>query len=238
MKDILFALILLLPIIGYSQKTSDVIYLNNGSIIKGQIISNENNSVKIETYCGNTFVYLSADIREITEEKYIPFKTLKNTGYYNYTSMGGLIGSVSDNKTTTFSFTMEHNYQINKNIAVGAVTGIDWFEYPVAPIGINFKLIAPMEYNMAIYLGITGGYSVPLEELVVADYDIKETKGGYFASSEIGVILPSMGNANIFIAIGYRYQDLRYVREDRWLDEVERKTTYNRFSLKVGVCLH
>ncbi len=238
MRKILFAFILLLPFTGYSQKTNDVIYLNNGSIIKGQITNNDNSIVTIETFCGNTFVYEVDDVREITKEKHIPFQTLKNKGYYNYTSMGGLIGSENDEKTTTFSILMEHNYQLNKNFAVGAVTGIEWFTYSVAPLGANIKLTAPLEYNMGFYLGFSGGYSIPLEEFISVDYEIKETKGGYFFNSEIGLIFPSMGNANLYIAMGYRYQDLRYVREDWWLNEVERKTTYNRFSLKVGVCLH
>lgn len=238
MRNIIAILLLLTGSQTHAQNKVDAIYLNNGGIIKGLIIESNEDVIKIKTFCDNTLVFNKSEVSELKKEKYNPFNTLKKTGYYNYTSMGGLIGSESDAKTTNFSILMEHNYQINNYFAAGAVTGIEWFNTSVAPLGINLKLILPASDNMFYYLGNSAGYSVALEEVVEENYVIKETKGGYFYNTELGVVFPSIGNANIYMALGFRYQDLTYVREDWWLDEVERKTTYNRFSLKIGVCLH
>jgi len=238
MKKLILIALLLTGSIIHAQNKVDVIYLNGGSIIKGLIIENNEQIVKIQTFCNNTLVYKKAEVIEFKKEKYEPFVPLKKIGYYNYTSMGGLIGSESDAKTTNFSILMEHNYRLNNYFAAGAVTGIEWFNTSVAPLGLNIKLILPISDKMYYYLGNSGGYSVALEEVVEENYVIKETKGGYFYNSELGVVFPSIGNANIYFALGFRYQDLSYVREDWWIDEVERKTTYNRFSIKVGVCLH
>lgn len=238
MKKLLLLLLIFIDFQLYAQIKVDVIYLKDGSIIKGLIIEQNEQIIKIKTFCDNTLVFSTENIVEQKKEKYEPFKPLKKTGYYNYTSMGGLIGSESDAKTTNFSILMEHNYRANNYISVGAVTGIEWFNTSVAPLGLNLKLILPASEKMFYYLGNSAGYSVALEEVVEENYIIKETKGGYFYNTELGVVFPSIGNAHVYFALGFRYQDLSYVREDWWLDEVERKTTYNRFSLKIGVCLH
>ena len=48
----------------------DVVYLNNGGIIKGKIIEKTpTGSVKIETMCGSVFAYSSQEIQSVTTEK-------------------------------------------------------------------------------------------------------------------------------------------------------------------------
>jgi hypothetical protein len=55
----------------FSQSVSkDVVYLKNGSVIKGEIIEQiPNKSIKIQTSDGNVFVYDLSDIEKIAKEK-------------------------------------------------------------------------------------------------------------------------------------------------------------------------
>ncbi|MEN8139467.1 MAG: hypothetical protein ABFR62_13670 [Bacteroidota bacterium] len=238
MKNFILAFLIIIPFLVSAQKQVDAVYMKNGSIIKGNIISQDESTIKVETLCGNIFVYNIEEVDETKRENYTPFGNQKDKGYYNYTSMGMLIGSSSDEQTSVFSILMEHNYQFNKNIAAGAVTGIEWFNTSMLPVGANLKLIYPTNNNMSLYLGASGGYSFPLEDLKLDQFVVKETKGGWFGSSEVGVVFPSSGNANLFVALGYRYQDMSFVREEWWTEDVERKITYNRLSLKVGISIH
>jgi len=68
---VLFLLHILLADAVFSQnQTKDVVYLKNGSVIKGDIIEQiPNKSIKIETADGNIFVYDFSDIEKITKEK-------------------------------------------------------------------------------------------------------------------------------------------------------------------------
>jgi len=237
MKPCVLLLVLVLPIILHAQKI-DVVYLQNGNIYKGTIIRNTEDSTAIETLCGNIINFNQTEIKNIGHEKYTPFVTLKNKGYYNYTSMGGLWGSEKDEKTAIFSLMMEHHYQISKIWSAGVLTGIEWYYIQTAPIGISVKARSPEKYNLALFVSGMAGYAFPLEEMILDYYDVYETRGGYFAGAEIGMLFPSIGNANLFIALGYRYQELSYDHEDWYYDLVTQDTKYNRFSLKVGVCLH
>lgn len=223
-----------------AQQTTDLIFLKNGSVIKGAIIEKSSEIIKIETCCGSTFVYKLDEIdRTETINEPLPGGYLKSSGYYNYTSMGLLLGSGANDYQAILSIQMEHNYNINQYFAIGAVMGFEVFNETVAPIGINVKGLLPTKGKSNLFTSLSAGYLIPIEKAESINfYEITETKGGIFLNSEIGIIIPSKSNSNLFIAIGYRYNELNYIREDWSYGEVKRKVTYNRFVLKVGICLH
>ncbi|MFI3240371.1 MAG: hypothetical protein R3Y22_07275 [Bacteroidales bacterium] len=68
-----------------SSEYQDVIYLHNGSVIKGFIIEQvPNESVKIETTEGNIFVYSMTDVQKMTKEKkVVTAVNSSNTQYSN-----------------------------------------------------------------------------------------------------------------------------------------------------------
>ncbi|WP_430816625.1 hypothetical protein [Carboxylicivirga sp. RSCT41] len=159
----------------------------------------------------------------------------KETGYFNYTSLGSLIGSKNDDKTYITSLLMEHNYQFNKTIAAGIVTGVEWLDVTVLPLGPNLKVFFPNRNASGFFWGTSGGYAIALEDMEFWDYEIIDTKGGAFFNTEFGYIFRSNQNFNFFLAAGYRYHEFEFTRKDWRLNEVERKTSYNRFSIRIGV---
>ena len=239
MKFITLTLILLIGLFASAQQTTDIIHLKNGSIIKGKIVEKTDEKIKIETFGGNIFVYSSQEIdkTETTNEPLPGY--LKAKGYYNYTSMGILVGSDIDENQSVFSVLMEHNYQLYQYFAIGGVIGIDFFNESIAPLGVNLKALLPLKAKSTIFINTSSGYSIPLED---AENDnnneYTDTKGGVFINSEIGIIVPSKSNINLFLALGYRYNELNYIRSDWQYGNVERKVTYNRFVLRIGICLH
>jgi len=158
----------------------------------------------------------------------------KAKGYFNYLSFGSLIGSRGDDHTHISSLLMEHNYQLNKNIAFGLVTGLEWFDAMVLPLGPNVKGLLPRRHNSCFFAGSSGGYAVALEDLDTEHEEI-DAKGGPFFNAELGYIFPSKKRYNMFFALGYRYHEFISIRNDWFLNEVETKVIYNRFSFKVGV---
>jgi hypothetical protein len=132
---------------------------------------------------------------------------------------------------------MEHNYQFNKYLAVGLVTGIDWFDVALAPVGPDIKLILPQKNNRAFFAGGSVGHSFPLENMASEYMNVIDTKGGPFANAQLGYIFPLKRNIRLFMATGYCYQAFSFIREDWGLREVTRKTRYNRFSIRIGIML-
>lgn len=230
-------IILLLPTMVLAQKKIDVVYLNNGSIIRGIVLDSAKQSVSISTFCGNLFVYNKSDVKEIRRERYKPVNFIKNKGYINFTSMGMLIGSQEDSKNVLYSITMEHNYRINKHLAAGFVTGIEWFNVAVLPMGANAKFIIPA-HQSSFFVGCSGGYVLPLEDYETNMYKVKSTKGGFFGSSELGIILGNSNSARLYFAVGYRYQHLMHIRDGWNMGDVKRNTSYNRVLFNMGVFIH
>ena len=52
-----------------SSKTEDVLYLKNHWVIRGKILEQNNNSIKIQSHEGNIFVFPDGDIEKISQEK-------------------------------------------------------------------------------------------------------------------------------------------------------------------------
>ncbi|MCU4155796.1 hypothetical protein J1N10_07390 [Carboxylicivirga sp. A043] len=159
----------------------------------------------------------------------------KEKGYFNYTSIGSLIGSKNDDKTYITSLLMEHNYQFNNTIAAGLVTGVEWLDVTVMPLGPNVKVFIPNKNKSSFFWSTSGGYAIALEDMEFWEYEIIDTKGGAFFNTEFGYLFSSKRHYNFFIALGYRYHEFEFTRKDWYLNEVERKTTYNRLSVRIGV---
>ncbi len=235
-KNLLLIAVFFMTFPVFAQKQTDVVYLKNGSIIKGNIIDKNNEILRIETCCGNIFVFHPDEILNIAQEDFKPDKTIKEKGYLNFTSLGVLIGTGRNDKEAPFSLIMEHNFRFNKCLALGGLIGVETLNEAVLPIGINVKGMLPFQKGSVAYAGFSAGYSVSLEK-PPADFNIVKAYGGLLFSPEIGFITPTGSNSSFFMAIGYRYNQLNYKREDWYYDNpVERKQIYNRLSIKVGIC--
>lgn len=69
LKKIFILVLSLWTSILWSQTTQDVVYLNNGSIIKGQVIEyNPNGKIKIEIAGGSILVYEAKEVQKMTKE--------------------------------------------------------------------------------------------------------------------------------------------------------------------------
>jgi len=219
----------------YAQNYTDAVYLHDGSIIKGIIIENTSDILKIETCCGSIFVYHQSDI-EKTER--VPDDTkrnnIKENGYVNYTSFGALVGSSSNSKTAPFSLLTEHGYRFNRYFSAAGLIGYELLSEATMPLALNLKTYWPVK-NTKVFLGLSGGYSFSLEdpgEFMVA-YD--DFSGGPMTNIEAGIVFPFSEISAFFMAIGFRYNRLNYERTDPWVGEVDGVVHYKRLSLRVGI---
>jgi hypothetical protein len=150
-KILLISLLIFLGIsFTYAQSYEDVVYLHNGSVIRGLIIEQvPNESVKIQTRDGNIFVYKMSEIQKMTKElddnsNYQQNRQRQNqrqsqgqrqkskqpqvicsslaSGYFGFADLGFGIGSA---KITHLGFEIVNGYRIIPQFAIGIGVGLN-----------------------------------------------------------------------------------------------------------------
>ena len=150
-------LLLLCALLGYSvlsmaQSYREVVYLKNGSVIKGIIIEQvPRESLKIKTADGSLFVYQMDEVAKITKEEVVSSENEKakpirsiNRGYKGFVDIGSGF-SVNDGQNSVFSFHTSHGYQFNPYFYLGGGLGLDFYAYPDIielwlPIFLDFRV--------------------------------------------------------------------------------------------------
>jgi hypothetical protein len=204
MKRIIIGLIILVlnfTAWGQSNAYIEVVYLKNGSIIRGTIIEQiPNVKLKIETRDGNVFVYTYEEIEKITKE-IVPTQDQKEdsdvnrrnqnkneggymrSGYFNATELliSSGFGEAKNNGYSNFKnnsrfygFRTSHGYQASPHFAFGIGTGLIIGNYDnYIPIFIDMRF--PLGKNkFRATFNIAGGTI------------LKET-GNYFVNPSIGM---------------------------------------------------
>ena len=229
----LLALIFIQP--AWSQKLNDVVYLHNGSILRGTLTEQNDTLVKIMTCCGNVFAFAAADVSRITREKTMRNQVLMTRkGYMNFTTFGVLVGSSDDPKPAPFSALTEHNYRFNKWIALGGLVGFEQLNENIMPVGINTKIFFTDDW-IDYFIAGTGGYSISLGK--PDEPGMEKATGGVMAGAETGIIIPVSQGSALILAIGYRYNVLNYQLNDWWRGDYKQQNTYNRLTIRIGISL-
>lgn len=164
-KVFLIAAMLVASVSAFSQVFREVVYLKNGSVVKGDIVEFQPDKlIKMETADGSLFVFEYNDIEKITREReacdYHPVydepraagydnASFLSRGYRGFVSVESLLGDfIGCGITTT------HGKQVNEKFFVGGGVGMliaeDWMEdhysFPVyAALRVDFlnKKISP-----------------------------------------------------------------------------------------------
>jgi hypothetical protein len=147
----------------------EVIYLKNGSVIRGMIIEEiPNESYKIQTADRNIFVYKISEITKITKEP-ISKKTeiieeekplYPAKGYMNITEMQ--IGSTIDAREgVSFGLNTIHGYQFSPKFGLGLGVGYQNYNgyYRNVPVFVDFRYTFK-DAKVSPYLGVQSGIGV------------------------------------------------------------------------------
>ncbi len=169
------------------QVMQDVIYLKNGSIIRGTIIEQiPNKTMKIKTIDGSVFVYEIIEIEKITKEEPVgnygyneypgnngyqrqpnyngTYRTyhpdFSRTGYRGFIDLGYAAG-VGDYGDGVFTVSTSHGYQFNPYFFVGAGIGVDYhFDYETMFLPIFADLRGYfIDGRISPFIGVKIGYS-------------------------------------------------------------------------------
>lgn len=110
------------------QQTQDVVYLKNGSIVRGQIIEQVPNvSLKIQTKDGSLFVYKMEEVERIAREPFGEAKTPKRIGHgRNEMNVAGSLNTASSEGETftVFQLATSAGHFVNRRLEIGFNTSL------------------------------------------------------------------------------------------------------------------
>ena len=208
MRKLLLSLTLLLSISTYvaAQNYTEVVYLKNGSVIKGVIIEQVPNvSLKIKTGDGSLIICQMNEVEKIIkEERYTRDyrtdidnrKAARNTlkGYKGFVDFG-YIADLSDYDANKVEISTSHGYQFNNYFYLGGGVAADFYtdaDLIAVPIFVDFRANF-INKKVTPFADIKTGYSVG---------DVE----GAYVSTGIGVRFSLKGKKAINLKLEYNYQ--------------------------------
>ncbi len=189
-----------------AQSREDVVYLHNGSILRGKVIENISGvSTTIEIIGHNTIVIPDSAVKMILMDQVVPVKNRENSA--SPVEMAANVSFYGGSKDSG-GFTFITSYRFPSRFSVGIGLGIEWFDHQQIPFMMDIKYYL-LKGPFSPYLYAQGGYAVPLSTKIDGDYS--EYHGGLLAGTGAGMRFNfSKRNALVF-SIGYRYQKTKTV---------------------------
>jgi hypothetical protein len=222
MKRLLVLIILILMgtqfILAQRRVTEDVVYLKNGSVIRGLIVEEVPGvSLKIQTADRNVFVFQLSEIEKIVYEPITPRygagkdpetkPGMLHAGTFAFQLEFSHNGSLRQYEAGNFTgLTASAGYRLQPGLVAGIGIGIEnQYEMNWIPVFGEIRAdlfkspVQPFVYGRA-------GYNTPSN----SDYYYQQYFGGMFYGLGFGIKAPVAGNTSLLFSVGYRYQYYQY----------------------------
>ncbi len=211
-KQITLLTLILLTLNLIAQTTyQDVVYLKNGSVIRGTIIEQIiNKSIKIETADKSLFVFTLDEIEKLTKEEIKTNLEKSKSNSHNKKSsittidLGYQIG-IGYYGIDRLRLNITTAYQLNSNFSFGGGTGLRYYndyEATLIPLFLNIRRYLT-ESNVKPYIQVLAGYSFD------ASNDWKGV--GLIINPELGLTFKTNKKTSINIGIGYEIQQIDFI---------------------------
>jgi hypothetical protein len=262
MNRIFLLIILLSTSIAFSQSNiEDVVYLKTGSIIRGKMLEQKNETVKVELLGGSVFVFQQNEIDSIKKENVAKrdIKAIrknyfrKNRGYRNMTEFGIIYGTdlkrsnnepyyyYYNNNEDDFGLSLHtvNGYQLWPYLYVGGGVGIERFISLKQTFSPFYIRVASefLKRRVTPYVFCDVGYSHMWKQKS-DEYVSYKNKGGLYVTAGGGMRIYTQSRASVILGLGYK----RNTSETKWWytqttdgTYYNIKRTYQRLVVNVGV---
>lgn len=202
----------------YAQSMQEVVYLKNGSVVRGSIIEQvPGQTIKIQTSDGSVFVYQESEVEKITKEQVADKKTIRqqmideskqeakkavlSKGYKGFVGLDYSynFGDFSDMLNVAISTV--HGYQVNPYIFVGAGFSLNLWGRVNSGKG---------QFGMPLFADVK---VTPLKKHITPVVDVRlgssvgDIKGLYF-NPQAGIHIGIRNRSAVNIMIGYQLQKM------------------------------
>ena len=213
----LLVLLLICYLSNGQNNMSDVVYLKNGSIIRGIIIEQvPNQSIKIQTADRNVFVFKYDEIEKIAKENQsvdnsnnsTKVTDFKKCGFINITENNYGLGigdfksfdRTEKNQDFSFGIRTVNGYQINNYCSLGIGIGIEKNNFGTfLPITFDARA-AILKGQVSPVFDANFGYAITLYP--------SDAKGGFTINPSFGIRVYISKNVSYILNIGYKLMTL------------------------------
>jgi hypothetical protein len=240
MKKLTFLtfLMIVFGIQGYSQKTKDVIYLKNGSVINGTLFEISDNQYKIRTIDKNIFVFNSVEVDRFVKEGPV-FEGRKKNGFGFALESGFLVGSQNSEYDAPFSFNCLVNYTTNVKNIFGVGSGVEFIGQTYTPVFVEYKRIIS-DRKTTPFVFFRGGGLTHIAKADESANSIYSTgvqtnhKGGISLGIGTGISWAKEGSET-YLSFAYRYAKTSYTQKEGYPShDAKYNNYYNRLEVKLG----
>ena len=184
---------------GFAQEMRDVVYLKDGSVVKGIIVEQvPNKSIKLQTADGSLFVYQIDAVEKMTKElrEASPRRFAGNgltAGYKGYVDFGCTIGAGDFGRD---------------RLSVGVVNGVQFNPYLYVGIGAALNYYAGgEEIGIPIFANVRSHFiKGNILDLRVGYSPLVDAKGFYLCPS-LGCRLGLSERVGLNVSVGYEAQE-------------------------------
>lgn len=207
----LFVLLLFVLITAHSfaqYNYQDVVYLKNGSILRGVIIEQvPNQSIKIETADRSVFFFELAEVEKFTKEPVrgrrmaaidnpgmkVGYRGIVETGY----QLG--VGHFGDDR---LKLNVINGFQLTPHFSMGLGTGLRFYydlDAALVPLFLDFR-VNFLDRKVSPYFALGAGYSFNASDNFEA--------AGVLINPSAGVSFKVSGKSSMNIGLGYEVQQM------------------------------
>lgn len=223
------------------QSREDVVYLKNGSVLRGIIVPDSSNlqRLRILNISGDIWAFSLSEIDSVKKEK--PF-----IGKVQHFTKPGLefginaellvrSGVNAIGNSVIPGVNLQLSYRYNTHFAVGTDLGLEFYNWMEIPISLGLRYRFSNTVNSPL-LFIRTGYTIPAEERE-PEWEFRYVaKGGWHYTAGVGIEKILNNETSFLFSLAYHYQEFNYhlVPLQTWSVERNRTEAYSRLRLNIG----
>jgi len=237
-KNLVVFILLMISIFNVSaQKSKDVLYLRNGSIIYGNLLEIVSDQYKIKTSDGSIFIFPASDVAKFTTE-IRQFNVRKSEGFGFAIEAGILLGSQDAEYVAPFSFNILGGYTLHTNNIISIGSGVEFFGKPYVPLFFEYKYLIT-EKRATPFIYMRGGGVMHLGGSDSETYDVYNQyepynfKGGLSVGIGTGISW-FRDEYESYLSFGYRYAHTSYQKKEYTQTSSTYESIMNRLEIKFG----
>lgn len=239
MKNIITVTILLMisAVSLIAQKSKDLLYLKNGSLIKGTLFEIAEEQYKIKASDGSIFIFPAADVEKFTKEAQL-YNGRSETGFTFAMEAGILLGEQAAEYKAPFSFNILAGYIIERKNILSAGSGVEFFGKPFTPLFLEYKRLLS-DRKTSPFLYMRGGALFHLGGSDSEKYDIYNQyapynyRGGLSFGIGTGISWDKE-DYETYLSFGYRYAHTSYDQKEYYQTTSTYNNILNRLEIKFG----
>jgi len=236
---LLFILLLITVYQLSAQKTKDVLYLKNGSVINGTLMEIVDNQFKVRTSDGSLFIFNSSEV-----DKYLKvassFEGRKKAGFGFALEAGLLAGSQQSNYDAPFSFNALLSFATETKNVFGLGSGVEFLGRAYTPVFMEFKRLI-YDRKTTPFVFLRGGRLLYLgvDESASSVYTWPQTsnktryRGGMSLTMGTGISWQK-DETEIYLSFAYRYAHTSYTENYESPMNETYTSKSNRLEIKFG----